>query len=140
MNLNHKPFSLSPPSFFATQPYRAGKALAQLRQRRLYRSTHETFEAYCQARFGFSRRYSDYIIAAASVVENLQQPRTNRSQNLLNEQNEEFNQNLKTIYPQILPTNIEQTKPLACLKPEEQRQVWDLAVEAADGITSGRTI
>ena len=34
----------------------AGKALAQLRARRLYRSTHKTFEAYCQDMFGFTRR------------------------------------------------------------------------------------
>ena len=72
-------------------------------------------------------------------MENLQQPRTNHSQNLLNEQNE-FNENLKTIYSQILPTKVEQTKPLAPLKPEEQQQVWDKAVETAGGIPSGRII
>ena len=120
--------------------YRAGKALAQLRQRRLYRSTHKTFETYCKARFGFSRRHSDYLIAGAVVVENLQQTRTIHSQNQLNEQNE-FNENLRTTYAQILPTNVEQTKPLASLKPDEQLQVWDLAVETANGkVPSGRTV
>ncbi|MDV2997278.1 MAG: hypothetical protein N4J56_006983 [Chroococcidiopsis sp. SAG 2025] len=30
--------------------YQVGKALAQLRGRRLYRSTHKIFAAYCEAR------------------------------------------------------------------------------------------
>ncbi|AUB44680.1 Site-specific DNA-cytosine methylase (plasmid) [Nostoc flagelliforme CCNUN1] len=33
--------------------FEAGKALAELRDRRLYRSTHSTFEEYCKDRFGF---------------------------------------------------------------------------------------
>lgn len=83
---------------------------------------------------------SDYLIAAACVVENLQQMRTIRSQNQLNEQNE-FNENLRTIQAQILPTNVEQTKPLASLKPDEQRQVWDKAVETAGGkVPSGQLV
>ena len=35
--------------------FEAGKALAELRDRRLYRSTHKTFEEYCRDRFGHSR-------------------------------------------------------------------------------------
>lgn len=51
--------------------YEAGRALRELRDRRLYRSTHKTFEAYCQERFGFSRIAAHYKIAAIEVVENL---------------------------------------------------------------------
>ena len=47
--------------------YLAGKALASLRSRRLYRSTHKTFEEYCRDRFGYSRRKMDYLIAGAEV-------------------------------------------------------------------------
>jgi hypothetical protein len=40
--------------------FEAGKALAQLRDglgdRRLYRSTHKTFEEYCRDGFGYSRQ------------------------------------------------------------------------------------
>ena len=36
--------------------YEAGKALQSLRDRRLYRSAHKTFEE-CQDRFGFERRH-----------------------------------------------------------------------------------
>ncbi len=120
--------------------YQAGKALAQLRERRLYRSTHKTFEAYCQDRFDFTRRYSDDLIAAAVVVENLQQTRTIHSQNQFNEQNK-FNGNSSTIHAHIFPTKLEQIKPLASLKPDEQRQVWDKAVETANGkVSSGRIV
>lgn len=119
-----------------------GKALALLRERRLYRSTHKTFEAYSQDKFGFSRRYSDYLIAAAVVVENLQKMRTIHSQNLLNEP-ERFNQNnVSTLQARILPTKLEQVKPLTSLKTaQEQWQVWNQAIEAANGkVPSGRIV
>jgi hypothetical protein len=68
------------------------------------------------------------------VVKNLQQMRTIHSQNQLDE-------NLRTIHSQTLPTRLEQIKPLASLKPDEQRQVWDRAVEAANGkVPSGRIV
>ncbi|MGF2037327.1 MAG: hypothetical protein RMZ43_018735 [Nostoc sp. CmiVER01] len=59
--------------------FEAGKALTELRDRRLYRSTHKTFEDYCRDRFGHSRQKSNYLIAAADVYENLT---TNCCQNL----------------------------------------------------------
>jgi len=37
--------------------YEAGLALRELRERRLYRSTHQNFESYVQDRFGFKRRH-----------------------------------------------------------------------------------
>lgn len=51
--------------------YKAGKALRELRDRRLYRSSHKTFEEYCQDRFGYTRMAAAYIIAAATVMDNL---------------------------------------------------------------------
>ncbi len=37
--------------------YLAGRALRSLRDRRLYRSTHKTFEEYCLDRFGMKRAH-----------------------------------------------------------------------------------
>ena len=51
--------------------YEAGRALRELRDRRLYRSTHKTFEEYCSDRFGFKRRHPYQLIDAANVVDNL---------------------------------------------------------------------
>ncbi|HYX16889.1 MAG TPA: hypothetical protein VE944_21565 [Nostoc sp.] len=51
--------------------FEAGKALTELRDRRLYRSTHKTFEDYCRERFGFSRRQPYHLIEAAVIFDNL---------------------------------------------------------------------
>ena len=50
--------------------FEAGKALAQLRDRRLYRSTHRTFEEYCRDRFGYTHRRVNYLIAGSVVFDN----------------------------------------------------------------------
>lgn len=48
-----------------------GTALAEIRDSRLYRHQFKTFEDYCRARWGFSRRHSNRLIEAAEVVEQL---------------------------------------------------------------------
>ncbi len=96
----------------------AGLALRSLRELRLYRSTHKTWEEYCQDRFGFNRHSANFKIAASMVVENLATF---------------SNQNLSYENKQVLPTKETQVRPLAKLKPEEQRSVWQRSVEAAGG-------
>jgi hypothetical protein len=60
--------------------FEAGKALAELRDRRLYRSSHRTFEEYCRDRFGYTHRRVNYLIAGSVVFENIATG-TNCSQN-----------------------------------------------------------
>lgn len=48
-----------------------GAALASIRERRLYRTTHETFEAYCQERWGWSSSRARQLIGAHEVVESV---------------------------------------------------------------------
>ncbi|MHC0068032.1 hypothetical protein ACWATR_34950 [Nostoc sp. UIC 10890] len=93
--------------------FEAGKALAQLRDRKLYRSTHRTFEEYCRDRFGHSRRQSYLLMDAAVVFDNL----------------------LEKCDPldHILPTNERQVRPMTKLEPQEQQEVWVKAVEQAGG-------
>ncbi len=91
--------------------YEAGVALRELRDRRLYRSTHRSFEEYCKDRFGFQRAHSYRLIDAAQVVDNL-------SSKCLQ-------------IGDILPTNESQCRPLIQLEPDEQRYVWEEAVQAA---------
>ena len=113
--------------------YEAGVALRRLRDTRLYRSTHRTFEKYCRDRFGFTYRHGNQLIAGSLVIENLQMG-TNRSQN-------DNDGHLGTNRSQILPTKLEQVKPLTALEPMEQRQVWQEAVEAAGGkVPNGRIV
>jgi hypothetical protein len=48
-----------------------GMALAGIRDGRLYRATHSTFEAYCKERFNMNRDYANKKIRAARVIEAL---------------------------------------------------------------------
>ncbi len=105
--------------------FEAGAALRQLRDKRLYRSSHKTFEAYCRDRFNYSRDAADLKIAAAKVYENLQQ----------------F---LPTNGRQIpMPTNERQLRDLAKanLDPKTQAFVWLEGVDSAGNkLPSGRII
>lgn len=47
---------------------RVGAALLEIRDDRLYRGSHDTFEAYCRERWGVGRNYVNKTIAAAEVV------------------------------------------------------------------------
>lgn len=113
--------------------FEAGKALMELRERRLYRSTHKTFEEYCKDRFSYTYRHVNYLIAGSVIVDNIKMG-TNSSQN---EQTEEMG----TISSQILPTSEVQVRPLAKLKPQQQQEAWQTAVEQAKGkVPSGRIV
>ncbi|WP_230966483.1 hypothetical protein [Nostoc sp. NZL] len=80
--------------------FEAGKALIELRDRKLYRSTHKTFEEYCRDRFGHNRRQSYLLMDAAVIFDNLEQ-KCDR-------------------FDHILPTNEWQIRPLSKLDPDIQ--------------------
>ncbi len=105
--------------------YEAGKALMELKDKRLYRSTHKTFEEYCKGRFGYSRDTAYLKMSAANVFDNIQK----------------F---LPTNGRQIpMPTNERQLRDLAKanLEPEVQATVWLKGVKEADGgVPSGRIV
>ncbi len=105
--------------------YEAGCALKELWERRLYRSTHKTFEEYCRDRFNYSRDTAYLKMAAAVVYDNIQK----------------F---LPTIGRQTpMPTNERQLRDLAKanLEPELQAATWLQGVEEAGGkVPSGRII
>jgi hypothetical protein len=98
--------------------YEAGKALAEIRSRQLYRSTHPNFELYVQERFGFNRISAHNKIVAAEVFENL-----------------------FTNGEQVLPSNERQVRPIVSLSPEQQLQAWQQAVSEAGGkVPSSRIV
>jgi hypothetical protein len=101
--------------------FEAGKALMELRDRRLYRSTHKTFEDYCRDRFGHSRRQSYLLMDAAVVFDNLL------------EKCDQFDH--------IFPTAEGQVRPMTKLEPHEQHEVWQQAVQEAGGkVPTGRIV
>src|SRR3954452_3324328 len=48
-----------------------GEALLAIRDKRLYRGTHETFESYCREQWSMSDRHARRMIEATQVVNNL---------------------------------------------------------------------
>jgi len=83
-----------------------GAALQEIRDSKLYRQTHDTFEDYCRERWGMSRIHAHRMIEAATVADNLL-PIGN------------------------IPATESQARPLTTLEPEAQREVWQRAVETA---------
>jgi len=82
-----------------------GNALLAIRDARLYREQHATFEAYCRDRWGMSRIHAHRMIDAARVCDVL--PIGNK------------------------PTNEAQARPLARLPAEEQPEAWEAASNKA---------
>ena len=86
-----------------------GNALSEIRESRLYRETHKTFESYCQDRWGWSRQQAGRLIRAADAAENV-------TQGLQKPSHRGF---LKMEpYPQ--PTSERQTRPLTSLNKDQQ--------------------
>ena len=100
--------------------FKLGEALRTIREQKLYRGGYETFEIYCQQRFGFTRRNVNYLISAAKVVLNLK--------------NANFGNNCsQTVLKNVLPTSEFQVRSLAKLKPEEQVEIWQQAIKTNNG-------
>lgn len=86
-----------------------GTALLEIRDSRLYRTAFDTFEDYCRQRWGMVASRARQLIAAAEVAGNLESV-TNVT---------------------LFPATESQARPLVQLEPEEQRIVWQQAVESA---------
>lgn len=88
--------------------FRAGLALKEIRDKRLYKIEFANFETYLRKRWGLSRTYANHMISAQQIRDEL------------------------TAIAVILPTTESQVRPLSKLKSKEKRaEAWDMAVEAA---------
>jgi N6-adenosine-specific RNA methylase IME4 len=86
-----------------------GEALLEIRDSRLYRIEHRTFEAYCREKWGMSRPRVYQLIGASQVTKQV-----------------------STIVDKA-PSTESQARPLTKLPPEQQAQAWSKAVEMAGG-------
>ena len=84
-----------------------GTALLTIRDSRFYRASHGTFEDYCRERWGMTRMRASQLIAAVGVMENVN--------NCLQ-----------------IPATESQTRPLASLPPQQQREAWTEATQKAE--------
>jgi hypothetical protein len=93
--------------------FEAGRALKRLRDGKLYRSTHSSFESYVRERFAMRQSRSYQLIDAASVFEHLASKVPQ--------------------FVELLPTNEAQCRPLTKLSKNEQVEIWQQAVSEAGG-------
>ena len=85
-----------------------GLALVKIRDGRLYREKFKTFEGYCQERWGMTKRFANYQIAAAEVTVAM-----------------------GTTVPK--PETERVARPLTRLPAEKQSEAWTAANAKADG-------
>jgi hypothetical protein len=104
---------------------KVGNALLYIRDHKLYRQKHATFEDYCKARWKFSDRRGRQLIKAAEVVQNLQsgqkpEPEVPNSE-----------QNANNVVNTTAPSSEKQTRHLAGLPKDQQQQAWTIATANA---------
>lgn len=92
----------------------AGPALLKVRDKRLYRAKYRTFERYCRERWKKGKTRAYQLMEAIVVVSNLS--------TMVDKFECQTN---------ILPQNERQVRPLVSLEPDQQREAWQSAVEAA---------
>ena len=95
--------------------YRAGQALKEIRDSRLYRDEYATFEDYCRDKWDIARNYANKVIAASEVVKNLSTTGTHT------------------------PSSERQARPFTSLPPDQQIDAWQEVVSTAQKgrITTG---
>lgn len=89
--------------------YEVGMALADIRDRKLYRAAYGTFEEYAQQRWQMSRRRAYQMIEAAGVVQNFSHSEINA------------------------PATESQARELSRVPEQERTAVWAETVERTDG-------
>lgn len=89
-----------------------GLALLQIRDSRLYRQTHGSFDEYLAARWNMHRSTAHRAIAAAEIASRLTLPIGDTP---------------------VEPTHESQVRPLSALPEEQQREAWEEAVRASGG-------
>lgn len=93
-----------------------GSALRTIRESRLYRQSHDTFEDYCRERWGFSKRRANQLVEAAEVIEDA---------------TVESGNNCSQTPPILTPQNEGQARALSSAPKAERASVWKEAVESA---------
>jgi hypothetical protein len=95
--------------------YEVGSALLEIRQNRLYRETHETFESYCRERWAMPQQSATRLIRAAETVNNL-----------------------KSEPIGSVPNHESQVRPLTALSAEQQREAWARATATTPNPTAAQ--
>jgi hypothetical protein len=103
-----------------------GEALLEIRESRLYRIEHGTFEEYCRTKWGMSKSRATQLVTAAAVVDCIEKNIATGSSNPLSTIVDKGQERIK-------PKTESQARPLTKLPPEAQPVAWERAVDLADG-------
>jgi len=90
--------------------YEVGRALEEIRDTRLYRDSHVSFEAYCRDKWGMSKTHVNRQILAAQAVDTLE-----------------------AAGEKMLDVKEAYVRPITKLPVERQREAWNMAVERHGG-------
>jgi hypothetical protein len=100
--------------------FRVGSALTKIRDRKLYRQTHGTFEEYCRERFDIAARTAYQYIEASETVQHISECAQ---------------------IAHILPANESQVRPLTRLDQGAQLIAWETAITTCpDGKITARHV
>ena len=91
-----------------------GRALLAIREDRLYRQTHSSFEAYCRERWDIAKPHAHQLCCAAQTMEQLVPIGT------------------------TLPANEAQVRPLLAITLEQRAGVWQEVLERAEKNGEGK--
>lgn len=93
-----------------------GSALLVIRDEKLHRAKHKTFDEYCKEKWGFERAYAYRLIDSSKVVANIK--------------GSTFTKAIGDRMPP-LPTTERQTRALKAAPAEKQAEIWNQVVEQA---------
>jgi hypothetical protein len=102
--------------------WKVGTALSNIRDSRLYRRTHRTFEDYCQERWDIKKSSAYRLMGAVDVINNL------ASNNVHQDENSPIGETPRS---GVLPENEAQVRPLTTLPADQQPVAWERAQEIA---------
>jgi len=101
-----------------------GQALWQIRQSRLYREKHTTFEEYVEDRWLMSKSQAYRLISATEIVHQI----------------EEAGSPIGDNGEHLLPANAAQARPLSQLAKHQRAGAWQTAVEKAGGQPTAQVV
>lgn len=97
----------------------AAYALKEIRDKKLFRETHLNFNEYCEETLQISKRFANYQILFATILDTFKE----REQDV-----------------PILPTSESQVRALGSYKPDEQVEIWQMALEKTEGRVPSREV
>ena len=96
---------------------KVGEALAEIRDKQLYRNHAGTFEAFCRDRWDMTAQHAGRLMSAAAICRQLEPTG-------------------------FVPQNERQARQLGTLDPDTRQDAWDEAIESADekGIVPAKAV